>query len=406
MSEQRNPAPEKQAQTQALAVQEQTLAALLKRYEPNIRAALPAHLKPERILSIIRTAVAVNPGLRRCSPLSVIAGMVLASRLGLECDGILGEAYLVPRWNKNTRRMEASFQMGYQGKIKLTRNSGEIEAVECRLVHEGDIFDVSYEPAVKFNHRPVFGKNRGAPTCAYAYVRYKSGHEQVEIMDYEEILSVRDRFGPKNDAGELVGPWVTDEHEMARKTVLHRAWKWMPKSVEMREAASAEARIDSGQAAETVVLDLPEEEAASAEAAAATHTKKEDLKRRLAEREEPPAHEITHDDTSGGQATGQAGDAQPQSSGPAASDSAGGGGTETAPTPSPAPAATEAPSRMQKLGPPEVKTLPDPLDERYKASMFLRWKGALWTRNEQKSAWVKVETGQGSLLDGQQPQSS
>lgn len=276
MSTQLSKAPAKEGQ------QDETLAVLLKRFEPQIRAALPAHLKPERMLSIARTAISVNPGLQDCTPLSVIASIVKASRLGLECDSTLGEAHLVPRWNSKVQGMEAVLQIGYQGKVKLCLQSGEIDSLEARVVYEGDYLELEYTPALKFLHRPVLDPTkRGEPKHFYLYVRHTSEHEEVFLMTRAEVDAVRDRFGPKNKAGEIVGPWTTDYIEMGRKTVIHRGTKHLPKSTEHGEAVSYEARIERGESPEAVVLDVVPGQSANAQVQAATEARQENLKARL-----------------------------------------------------------------------------------------------------------------------------
>lgn len=367
----------------AVLKQEETLQALLRRYEPTIKAALPAHVTPERMLSIARTAIAVNPGLRRCSPLSVIAGVVLASRLGLECDGLLGEAYLIPRWNSNTQREEASFQLGYKGMHKLSIQHPDVEHVETRLIHEKDKFSLVYEPAPKFSHEPAMS-DRGPVIGAYTYIRYKTGRVEVfEPMTVSEALDIRDRFGPRNKAGDLVGPWVTDTNEMIRKTAFRRNWKWMPKAVEMREAMRAETRLDMGESPETVVLDLPAEDTASADAAAATDAKTEDLKRRLDARGKGQDHPVKPPQPGGtmpGEATG-GGAAGPAVSGSSA-DGAEGEGPGQGARPSPAAATAPSPKTIR-----EVKELPDTMEVEDEK---LFCKGDFWVRNADNTAWRKV----------------
>ena len=352
----------------AVVKHEETLQALLRRYESTITAALPKHVSPERMLSIARTAIAVNPGLRRCSPLSVIAGVVLASRLGLECDGLLGEAYLIPRWNSNTQHDEASFQLGYKGQHKLSIQHPDVEHVETRLIHEKDRFSLIYEPDPKFIHEPAM-KDRGAVIGAYTYIRYTSGRVEVfEPMTVTEALDIRDRFGPRNKAGELVGPWVTDTNEMIRKTAFRRNWKWMPKAIEMREAMRAETRLDAGESPEMVVLDLPAEDTESIGTAAATDANTEILKRRLdAAKTRTPA------------AAAAPGGVSPE---PAVSGPKGEGDAAPKPERPSAPASAPSPKQIR-----EVEELPDPLAVQNET---LFYKGEFWQRNDDATAWRQV----------------
>src|ERR1051325_4467360 len=73
-----------------------TLKDLLTRYKEQIAMALPRHLTPERMIRVALTAVSRSQKLQECNPATVAGCVVQASILGLEPDGILGEAYLVP----------------------------------------------------------------------------------------------------------------------------------------------------------------------------------------------------------------------------------------------------------------------------------------------------------------------
>ena len=77
---------------------------------------------------------------------------------------------------------------------------------------------------------------------------------------------------------------------MVRKTVLRRNWKYLPKSAEMLDAQRVENRIDSGEAPQTVLLDLPEDTPGSAEDAERLAAEK--VQRMVAERQ-PTATRVT-----------------------------------------------------------------------------------------------------------------
>src|SRR5262249_55600978 len=55
-----------------------------------------------------------------------------------------------------------------------------------------------------------------------------------------------DRFGARNREGKLVGPWVTDEQEMMRKTVVRRASKYLPMSVADQRAIAQDQTVKLG----------------------------------------------------------------------------------------------------------------------------------------------------------------
>jgi hypothetical protein len=75
---------------------------------------------------------------------------------------------------------------------------------------------------------------------AYCVWTLRNGESQFEVMSKEEILAIRDRSSSKTKDGKIVGPWVTDEAEMWRKTVVRRATKYMPMSPEIARAVHAD----------------------------------------------------------------------------------------------------------------------------------------------------------------------
>src|SRR5262245_34215703 len=110
---------QKTAQVQTLT----TVSDLLMKYKEQIAMALPKHLTPERMIRVALTAVSRSPQLQKCTPATIAGCVVQASILGLEPDGVLGEAYLVPFWNKKAGGGKGSYECqlipGYQGLLKL-----------------------------------------------------------------------------------------------------------------------------------------------------------------------------------------------------------------------------------------------------------------------------------------------
>jgi recombination protein RecT len=118
-----------------------------------MRAALPAHLTPDRMVRLALTAFRTNPGLSKCSPPSVMAAIMMASQLGLE-PHVLGSCYLVPHGT------ECTLIVGYQGLLQLIRRSGEIAAISARVVYDSDLFEVTLESTPPFRHHPNLRRSR------------------------------------------------------------------------------------------------------------------------------------------------------------------------------------------------------------------------------------------------------
>lgn len=224
-----------------------------------IKKALPKHISPERIARICVTTIQNNEKLLKCSIDSLMAAVVQAAQLGLE-PSILGECYFVPFWdsklNKGKGGYNIVFIIGYRGMINLARRSGDIKSISVHEVYSNDFLEVEFGIDEKLKHIPWhlrtddYPDEAGYLRGAYMVARFKDGGYYVHYMPKKEIDDHKKRSNSKNRDGETVGPWVTDYIEMAKKTVIRSAWKWLPISVEI---ASKFESVDG------TTLQLPEQ---------------------------------------------------------------------------------------------------------------------------------------------------
>ncbi|WP_047150996.1 recombination protein RecT [Aneurinibacillus tyrosinisolvens] len=206
----------------------QTIAAYLKRMEPEIARALPKHMDVERLTRIALTTIRTNPRLLECTVPSLLGAVMQAAQLGLE-PGLLGQCYIIPHGR------EATFIIGYKGMIDLARRSGNIKSIYAHDVRENDEFEYEYGLHPFLKHRPAM-TDRGKFIGVYAVAHFNDGGYQFEFMPYEEIERRKLRSRSYKN-----GPWVTDYEEMAKKTVIRHMFKYLPLSVEiMRSAAQDE----------------------------------------------------------------------------------------------------------------------------------------------------------------------
>lgn len=193
-----------------------------------------------------------QPELLNCTPASLFQSLMMAGQLGLEPDGVLGSAYLIPYGTNCT------LIPGYRGLIDLARRSGQIKSIEAHLVRQGDKFECAFGLDPQLSHTPAFPgdeaylKNENI-IGAYAVAKLVDGGEQFEVMSRAEIDAIRNRSKASKS-----GPWVTDFGEMARKTVVRRLFKYLPVSVEMASALELDNRADEGQNL-VDLIDLPAE---------------------------------------------------------------------------------------------------------------------------------------------------
>ena len=244
--------------TTAIEIQQKkisTVRQLLNRNAGSIKAALPVHMSAERFLRISLTCLQKTPKLMDCTPESFLGAVMTAAQLGLEPDGITGMAYLIPYGGK------VNFQPGFQGLMDLARRSGEISQIIPRSVREGDDFRYNYGvDKDELHHVTSQAELPGDITHVYCIVRMKDGTSSFEVWPIARVEAHRKRYSEASKS-KKESPWETHFEAMAMKTLIVRALKYAPKSVELKKAIAmsemAESGIDQRLDASGFDLDLP-----------------------------------------------------------------------------------------------------------------------------------------------------
>lgn len=232
-----------------------TVAAFFDANKETLKALLPAHMTPERMMKIALGALRTTPKLMDCTIESLFGAVVVCAQMGLEPNTPQGHIYLIPFGNSRKQTTEVQIVVGYKGLIDLARRSGQIESLSARVVHERDVFDIDYGTSDCITHKPFLAGERGRITGFYAVAKLKGGGVQFEFMSAAEVNAVRDasqgyktakRFNNQNT------PWITNYEEMGKKTVIRRLAKYLPMSIELANAVALDGRAE---AAETQGLD-------------------------------------------------------------------------------------------------------------------------------------------------------
>ena len=248
--------------TKALSLKEKSdsVRDLLERFKPQMAMALPRHVNPDRMLRLALTACGRNRELLECTQASLVGAIMLAAQMGLEPDGIA--AALVPYRNKGV--LEAQLLPMYRGLLRLAWNSNQIAGVQVGVVREQDHFVYRKGLDAKLDHRPYEGtEDDGAMTHAYAVITTTGGGAVWEVMSRREIDRVK---ASSRAASSKFSPWATHPAEMWKKTVLRRALKLAPVSIEMQAAITADEHAEAGIPQDLPVLDLgPAKETEAAE---------------------------------------------------------------------------------------------------------------------------------------------
>jgi recombination protein RecT len=230
----------------------------LEMMKPQLDTVLPEHLTADRLLRAVIAALQGNPALLDCDRTSLYRAVMTCAQLGLEPDGGLGQAWLVPS------RGKVQLVPGYRGFLALARNSGQITSLNAQAVHRNDHFEYAYGLNERLEHVPAAG-DRGEIGHFYAYALFKDGGHHFEVMSKAEVDAARER-----SEGSA---WVNGYAEMGQKTVIRRIAKYLPLAVQkaaaladLYEAGRHAALDDSG---EIVIDPLEVEESGGPEEMAA-----------------------------------------------------------------------------------------------------------------------------------------
>lgn len=210
---------------------------MVTRNWPRIQAVIGNNMSPERLMQMCISEINRTPHLAECTPESVLSCFMKCSALGLEPSSVngLGGSYVIPFRNGKTHQYEATFIIGYKGMLDLARRSGEISSISARAVHEGDEFRYSYGLHEDLVHVPC--DKPGNLTHVYMVANFKDGSHYFQVMTKADIDKARSQSKAANN-----GPWVSHYEEMARKTVIRRAFPYLPVSVEAKNAAVSDER--------------------------------------------------------------------------------------------------------------------------------------------------------------------
>jgi recombination protein RecT len=203
------------------------MAAIVTKMTPDLARALPKHMTGERMARIVTTAIRMTPKLAECTPASFIGCVLSCAVLGLEPNTPLGHAYLIPRKNNKSQKMECTLQLGYMGMIELGGRAGT--NLFAYVVRDGD--DFRYELGLNPNvhHVPSESADRESKPVTHAYCVSVTpdGRRAFTVLNKVQIEARRAR-----SASATEGPWVTDYEAMCLKTAVRAHFKWIPKQTE------------------------------------------------------------------------------------------------------------------------------------------------------------------------------
>ncbi|WP_413616444.1 recombinase RecT [Halomonas cupida] len=169
---------------------------------------------------------------------SVVDAVTNIAAIGISLNPAKKQAYLVPRKKK------VCLDISYIGLMDLAMATGTIRWAQAELVYAADRFELNgldRPPTHSFN---PFSSDRGDIVGAYVVVKTSDGDYLTTCMNRSDIDGIMNRSESVKSGG--VSPWKTDYGEMAKKTVVKRAYKYWPKT-ERLENAIHHLNTDGGE---------------------------------------------------------------------------------------------------------------------------------------------------------------
>jgi len=237
-------------------------AEFLVKNQAALAALLPVGMDAGRFMRTVLNATLRTPALLDADRQSLFLAVLALGEMGLEPAA--GQGHLVPFKTKvKTAQGEVYKTLvqaipGYGGLVRLAFNSGQVKSVMAEVVREGDEFNFRLGLDPKLDHVPA-GASANV-THAYAVVHYRDGGHHFVVMTRTEVDAIMKRAKGSDGAKS---PWKTDYAEMAKKTVLKRAMKMVPKSSQLDAALFHDGRSERGGSALPLAAELPEDLLAS-----------------------------------------------------------------------------------------------------------------------------------------------
>ena len=195
------------------------------------RKAFADPAKADRIMAkeidFAAQAMMANPYLIECAaqhPDDLVNALKNVALTGSTLNPVLKQGYLVPFKGK------ISYMPSYMGLVDVLNRSGLVRKIEAHPVFDGDEFSVTYGTAEQLIHKPnPWGtRDKDHLKGCYYYIELADGTTMWDTMSAAEIEDVR-RRSPSVTKGKA-SPWDTDYIEMAKKTLIRRAFKAVPKT--------------------------------------------------------------------------------------------------------------------------------------------------------------------------------
>jgi recombination protein RecT len=211
------------------------------------QAAMPRGREAVQLVRDAKTALSRNPDLALVDRDSLLGAFMTCAQLALRPNvPALGEAYVLPFWDRDKGHKVAQLVIGYQGLINLGMRTPVMRSIIARTVLDEDEFDVDYGVDERLVHRPaMFRKDyiedpmhEPAAVAYYTIWRTTNGGYGYWVMSRAQV----ERHRQKHSKSPNSPAWRNHFDAMGRKTTIRQGAPYFPKSAELEVAL----QVDEG----------------------------------------------------------------------------------------------------------------------------------------------------------------
>ena len=224
-----------------------TIFTLLESKKPEFQKALQNNIKVDHFIRVAMTAMQQNPTLMQCTPASFYDSLMKAAQLSLNCDGLLGQAYLVPFNNNRAGTKEAALIIGYKGLRELALRTSKYKDIYACVVFSNDKLEVRLGSDPYLKHEPT-EKERGEMRACYAVAIHKDGTPIWKFKWANEIEKHKKKYSKAWQKKDSI--WQTDPEIAWEKTLIRMLCGRLQMSVVAQEVMAREDALQAG-------VDLP-----------------------------------------------------------------------------------------------------------------------------------------------------
>lgn len=213
-----------------IQIVQQTIESARPDFESNVEA-LKLNLNFQKEASFALQIFQGNNYLAGLNPDSIRNAVVNVSLTGLTLNPVMKMAYLIPRKGK------CVLDVSYIGLIKILTDTGSIKNIEAKIVYANEPFEIQQGTNPSIKHGINLTGDKGNILGVYSIATLNDGSTSVEWMYHQDIVAIAQRSESVKSGKS--SPWNSDFTEMARKTVVKRHYKYLPKSDRAIMAATA-----------------------------------------------------------------------------------------------------------------------------------------------------------------------